>query len=90
MQNILKYLFIFTLLLSTFSCITTDETGEIIIDPLEHYQELNVSYGSNSEQVFDIYLPANRSDDTKIMILVHGGGWTSGDKADRNGVKDYR
>jgi acetyl esterase/lipase len=46
---------------------------------------LNVSYGSESDQVYDIYLPQNRTLSTKVMILVHGGGWTSGDKADMNG-----
>ena len=47
---------------------------------------LNVSYGSNSQQVFDLYLPANRSNTTKTLILIHGGGWTSGDKADMDGL----
>ncbi|MEM5565170.1 alpha/beta hydrolase [Psychroserpens sp. AS72] len=56
--------------------------------PLEFRQELNVSYGSDPEQVFDIYLPANRTLDTKVMILVHGGGWTSGDKSDMDTFKD--
>ncbi|MDG5491251.1 alpha/beta hydrolase [Psychroserpens sp. SPM9] len=56
--------------------------------PLEYREELNVSYGSDSDQVFDIYLPANRTLNTKVMILVHGGGWTSGDKSDMNPVKD--
>jgi acetyl esterase/lipase len=43
---------------------------------------LNVSYGSDTDQVYDIYLPQNRTLSTKVMILVHGGGWTSGDKDD--------
>ncbi|MBC8756303.1 alpha/beta hydrolase [Kordia sp. YSTF-M3] len=43
---------------------------------------LNVSYGSDTDQVYDIYLPQNRTLATKVMILIHGGGWTSGDKAD--------
>lgn len=43
---------------------------------------LNVSYGSDTDQVYDIYLPQNRTLATKVLILVHGGGWTSGDKAD--------
>ncbi|QHI34902.1 Carboxylesterase NlhH [Kordia antarctica] len=45
---------------------------------------LNVSYGSDSDQVYDIYLPQNRTLSTKVMILVHGGGWTTGDKTDMN------
>jgi acetyl esterase/lipase len=89
MQNISKYLLSFIIILSTSSCITNDETGDIIINPVEYYQELNVSYGNDNDQVFDLYLPANRTDETKVMILVHGGGWTSGDKADMNNFKDY-
>jgi acetyl esterase/lipase len=31
----------------------------------------------------DVYLPANRTESaTKVIILIHGGGWSSGDKAD--------
>jgi len=52
---------------------------------------LNVSYGTDAAQKMDVYLPANRSTaTTKVMILIHGGGWTSGDKSDfstlQNGV----
>ena len=42
---------------------------------------LNLHYGNDSLQVMDVYLPANRSaDSTKSLILIHGGGWTSGSK----------
>jgi acetyl esterase/lipase len=41
----------------------------------------NVSYGKDTAQRMDIYLPANRSvDSTKSIILIHGGGWNSGSK----------
>ncbi len=69
----------FYIILSTlfFSC-NTDSTTET----LKQESFLNVSYGSNSQQVFDLYLPANRNESsTKTLILVHGGGWTEGDKA---------
>lgn len=43
----------------------------------------NVSYGSDARQKMDIYLPANRSsNETVLAILIHGGGWSSGDKSD--------
>lgn len=46
---------------------------------------LNVAYGSDAKQNMDVYLPANRTTtSTKLIILVHGGGWTEGDKADFN------
>lgn len=44
---------------------------------------LNVAYGNGAAQVMDIYLPASRSTLTsKVIILIHGGGWTEGDKND--------
>ena len=88
----LKYtLLILFVSFSLFSCSEDDiilggtDDGET---PLEFRQELNVSYGNDSDQVFDIYLPANRTIETKVMILVHGGGWTSGDKSDMDAFKD--
>ena len=43
----------------------------------------NVAYGAAALQKMDVYLPANRSiAQTKVIIMVHGGGWTTGDKAD--------
>lgn len=43
----------------------------------------NVAYGSDPLQKMDVYLPSSRSaDTTKSIILIHGGGWTDGDKAD--------
>lgn len=45
--------------------------------------QLNISYGSDPLQKMDIYLPGGRSaSTTKVMVLIHGGGWTEGDKAD--------
>ncbi|MEM6686058.1 MAG: alpha/beta hydrolase [Bacteroidota bacterium] len=45
---------------------------------------LDVSYGSDEDQKYDIYLPQNRTLNTKVIILVHGGSWIGGDKADMN------
>lgn len=43
----------------------------------------NVSYGTNSQQIMDVHLPAGRSASaTKVLIMIHGGGWSTGDKAD--------
>ena len=50
---------------------------------------LNVSYGTNAQQKMDVYLPANRSTtNTKVIIMIHGGGWNTGDKADFNEYVD--
>ena len=43
----------------------------------------NVSYGTDAAQKMDIYLPTNRTTaSTKVIVLVHGGAWSSGDKTD--------
>ncbi len=49
--------------------------------PIAEKTELNVPYGSDPNQKMDIYLPAGRSLSTKVIFMVHGGGWTQGDKA---------
>ena len=44
---------------------------------------MDVSYGTHAQQKMDIFLPANRTTvDTRVMILIHGGAWSSGDKSD--------
>lgn len=58
--------------------------------PLEAETLLNVSYGDDPQQVYDLYLPAGRSATrTKVIVLVHGGGWMQGDKADMDFVVDH-
>jgi acetyl esterase/lipase len=43
----------------------------------------NEKYGSAARNVADIHLPANRSTaKTKMIVIMHGGSWTQGDKAD--------
>lgn len=82
--------FIFLITIVLFNCSNEKvlEDEGIALDPSQYYQELNISYGDDTDQKFDLYLPANRTTSTKVMILVHGGGWTSGDKADMNAIKD--
>lgn len=51
--------------------------------------QLNTAYAADPAQKMDIYLPAGRnSSSTKVMILVHGGGWSTGDKTDFNSYVD--
>ncbi len=44
---------------------------------------LDVAYGNDAAQKADIFLPANRSEaDTRVLVIIHGGGWMAGDKKD--------
>ncbi len=48
---------------------------------LEETVFTDVNYGTHPQQKFDIYLPSERSSlKTKVILLVHGGGWIEGDK----------
>ena len=41
---------------------------------------LNVSYGADARQRFDVYTP-ERAHHAPIIVMVHGGGWRIGDKS---------
>ncbi|WP_341216359.1 alpha/beta hydrolase [uncultured Wocania sp.] len=81
---------VFVVLITFFNCSKekADEDFIPILDPSKFYQELNISYGQDVNQNFDLYLPANRTNNTKVMVLVHGGGWSAGDKSEMNPIKD--
>ncbi|HZH69198.1 MAG TPA: alpha/beta hydrolase [Flavobacteriaceae bacterium] len=50
---------------------------------------IDVSYGEHPLQTYDLFLPAGRSQDsTKIIMLIHGGGWIDGDKTDMQDIFD--
>ncbi len=67
-------------LLFLASC-TKNDSGTGGTDPIAAKTILNVSYGTDPLQKMDIYLPANRTvTATRAIILIHGGGWTQGDK----------
>src|SRR6186997_1703486 len=81
MRNSLLLLFI---IISISSCKKDDDTEQDMSVTM-----LNVSYGTNAQQKMDVYLPANRStSNTKVIIMIHGGGWNTGDKADFNEYVD--
>ena len=41
---------------------------------------VNVSYGSDPAQIMDVQLPAGRGSGTPVVVFIHGGGWSGGDK----------
>lgn len=71
--------------ITAFSCSSDSNTEVSEYLDLEASTTLGVPYGDHESQSYDIYLPAHRDEETKTLILIHGGGWTSGDKKDMNG-----
>jgi len=77
----MRIIFLFAGLLFFSACKkTANTTGN---NPSQASTLTDVSYGADTKQKMDIYLPAGRSaDTTKLIFLIHGGGWNEGDKAD--------
>lgn len=88
-----NYLFLFVLVaISLFSC----EPDPINPPPpppgpLTDTTIQNISYGANASQKLDLGLPAGRTTATPLAVVIHGGGWSTGDKAELawllNGLK---
>lgn len=92
MKLIKKCVFLSLFLMLYLACSkdsSDDQTQIVEPEVVEAYEALNVSYGSDENQIFDIYLPENRTSTTKILILIHGGSWVSGDKSDMNMIKTF-
>ena len=92
MMCLIKRILTLFLIIGFSSCSNEPlEMNQNILEPLAYREILNVPYGTNASQVYDIYLPENRDTNTKVMILIHGGSWVSGDKSDMNALIDlYR
>lgn len=80
----MKHLFSFVFVALLFvSC--KREIAETPDPPVAEQTMNDVAYGADAAQKMDVYLPAGRTTtNTKAIIIVHGGGWISGDKADMN------
>lgn len=81
------------LILFTTGCKKKNPDPEPSYEASQEYNLQNISYGTDNQQKMDIYLPANRNSNTKVFVLIHGGGWSGGDKADftylLNSLKTY-
>lgn len=77
---------IFFLVIAVVSC---NKNDTIAPEQQSAVSFKNVSYGSDPKQKMDIYLPAERNtSSTKALVLIHGGGWNSGDKSDFDAYVD--
>lgn len=73
------YILLFCSLLGFTAC----QRENIIEDLVAEKSITNASYGSDPAQKMDIYLPADRdTSTTNVLVLIHGGAWIEGDKAD--------
>ncbi len=63
------------------ACKKADQWQENLLDS-KHSQTLySISYGSDNRNQMDIALPKNRTTNTPVVVLIHGGAWVMGDKS---------
>ena len=77
-SKVFKELVALLLVLNVVACKKNDDNDK----PLLATEILDFSYGAHEQNTMDVYLPAGRSDTTRVIILVHGGSWAEGDKED--------
>ncbi|QHW01104.1 alpha/beta hydrolase [Spirosoma endbachense] len=76
-------------LLSLFSAckpVTTTTPATPATSTLPERIMLNTAYGTHVSQKMDLYLPANRTAATKLVVMIHGGAWFGGDKTEMNSL----
>lgn len=80
----MKQIFLYSITaMLLFSCQKNNLDGAgIIVPPTEiaTSTQQNIAYGTDPLQKMDVYLPGGRSAATKVLIMIHGGGWSTGDK----------
>ena len=84
-----KLIILFSLVLFVASCKKDSVTLVPAVVDVKPATYLNVSYGSDAVQKMDVYLPGGRTvATTKTIVIIHGGAWLDGDKADMTFVVD--
>ncbi len=59
----------------------TFSEAPIALDGINAEFAADVPYGDKARNVLDIYLPRDCDDPTPLVIYIHGGGFTGGDKS---------
>ena len=81
----MNFKLIFLVLLSGQIFIIKPVTGQAMVQAPSAIEASNLydqSYGTDRKQKMDIFLPANRNDSTRLMVIIHGGAWVRGDKSE--------
>lgn len=60
----------------------SDEEHEAASLPAGVQAIRDIAYGRDNAQRFDVYLP-RQAQNAPVILMVHGGGWKRGDKAER-------
>ena len=91
----MKYLLFFAILPLLSSCerdldLIVPETVPGLSSPMEvpliYEEKVDVFYGKNILQNYDLYLPSTRNRRNPVIVLLHPGAWRIGDKLAINSI----
>lgn len=78
-KNIVPFLYFLFICFLWTGC---REKNVTLAKDISFEKEENIQYGSDSEQVMDLYIPHQpTSKKREAFIMIHGGGWRRGDKS---------
>ena len=84
-----KLILVFSIVILFAACKKNDALIPIPPNPEVAIAYSDVGYGTGQLQKMDIDLPAGRTiNTTKTIVVIHGGAWIDGDKADMTFVVD--
>lgn len=84
----LKTKLILVLFTGVFLLSCTKDSPEPIDTSKEEAKLLDVSYDAGDRNKMDVFLPEGRDESTPLVVLIHGGSWISGDKADTRFIQE--
>lgn len=72
----------YSFFLLLFSACTKDNAPDVLVPPNKSATLLDYKYGDAELQNMDVYLLKDRTPETPLIVVVHGGSWINGDKSD--------
>lgn len=65
------------------------ETTPELVTPIAAGIYSDMSYGNDPAQKFDVYVPQTSETRLPLIIFVHGGAWSAGDKSDVSAIASF-
>ena len=80
-----RKLLLASLLLSGLMCVAQTDTATFTAELFRYEVHPNIVYhtANNYEAKLDVYQPADKTQPTPVVIVIHGGGWIAGTKEER-------
>lgn len=75
-----RFIFFIFICISIASCSKFEDLQEKNLDASKKQTLLEIKYGPKTRHTLNIALPANRDENTPVVIFIHGGAWLFGDK----------